>query len=295
VGERGDGEHRGQRQQREAAAVEEGRELAGLPEHQPDRGQAEDPGALDQPPRLRRDPGMQAPARPDHRQRRADEQLERPRVGAVIDARGVERGAVEDGHQDARGERRGEGGEGEPRPRPGGPLQLWHEAQAAHQQEGPGDVELLLDRERPEVVERRGRREAGEVGDVVEDQPPVVEVAGGAQRGGAEVGRLVRADQRHPGHHHGEHQEEAGEQAAGAGSPERLQPDPAFVHLVEQDVGDQVAAEGEEHTHAEQPAFGPAEFEVVEDHADHRDRAQPVEARHVAIGSLYRFRHRESP
>jgi hypothetical protein len=127
---------------------------------------------------------------------------------------------------------------------------------------------------------------------VGEDQPPVVEVAGGGERGGAEIGRLVGADQGHPGHHHGQHQEEAGEEAAGAGQPERLQPDPAPIHLVEQDVGDQVAAEGEEHTHAQQPAFGPTEFEVVEHHADDGDRAQPVEARHVALSALYRFRHR---
>ena len=235
---------------------------------------------------------MQAPARPEHRQRRPGEQLECAGVGAVVDARRVERGAVEDRHQDPRGDRGGGGDRGEAGAHAGLPCCFRDEPQAEHQEEGPDDVELLLDRERPEVVERRGRREALEVGDVVDDQPPVVEVGGGAERGAAEVRRLVRPDQGHPGRHHDQHQEQRRQQAAGAGQPERHQLDPSTVHLVQQDVGDQVAAEGEEHTHTQQPTFRPGEVEVVEDHAEHRDRAQTIEARHVALPALYRFRHR---
>ncbi len=141
------------------------------------------------------------------------------------------------------------------------------------------------------MVERRRRREAGEVGDVVEDQPPVVEVTDGAELGHAKVAGLMRADHGHPSHHHDQHQEEGGQQAPGAGQPEGLQFDPALVDLVEQDVGDQVAAEGEEDADAEQAPFRPVEFEVVEDDAEHRDRAQAVEARHVALAAPYWFRH----
>ena len=59
----------------------------------------------------------------------------------------------------------------------------------------------------------------------------------------------------------------------------------------EQQVGDQVAAEREEHTDAEQAATGPAEAQVVDDHGYDGDSPQAVETRHVALVARDGLRH----
>ena len=51
---------------------------------------------------------------------------------------------------------------------------------------------------------------------------------------------------------------------------------PRSGELPYQDVGDQVAAEREEHAHAQQSALRPAVAEVVDDDGGHGDRAQAV-------------------
>ena len=105
------------------------------------------------------------------------------------------------------------------------------------------------------MVERRRRREAGEVGDVVEDQPPVVEVADGAAARpcGSRVGwcgpitvtqAITTISIRNS----------AGSRRRARASQKDFSLIPPLVDLVEQDVGDQVAAEGEEDADAEQPA-----------------------------------------
>jgi hypothetical protein len=74
---------------------------------------------------------------------------------------------------------------------------------------------------------------------------------------------LVGADQRHPGEDDDQDDEERRQKAPRAAEPELLQPDPSAADLVEEDVGDQVAAEGEEDADAQQPAFGPLEAKVA--------------------------------
>ena len=233
------------------------------------------------------DPGAQHPARPDHRQRRADQQLLRPRVGAVVDPGRVEAGAVEHRHQDDRDERRPERHQGQARADLRARPHLGNELQPDQQQEGPEDVELLLDRQRPEVVERLRRRELGEVGDVMEDQPPVLEVEERAARGLAEVGGLVRADHGHPGHDHDQQHDQRREQAPRPGEPEPREVDPPpSLHLREQQVGDQVAAEGEEDADPQQAAGDPVGAEVVGEYAQHCDCPQTIESGHVALAGL---------
>ena len=84
----------------------------------------------------------------DDGEQRADEQLRRARVRAVIDTRpsriGCEHPAEEDGRADARDEHRREDS---PASTP--------RAQDERSNEREDDVELLLDRERPEVQHRR--------------------------------------------------------------------------------------------------------------------------------------------
>ncbi len=142
----------------------------------------------------------QLAARPDHRQRRAEEQLEGAGVGAVVDPRGVEARVVEDRHQDRRGGGEDQRRHGQPRPHPRRRARaLLDQAHPAEQHERPEDVELLLDRQRPEMAERFRRAEAGEVGDVLEDQLPVADVERGGNDRVAELVGLGGPEDRHPG------------------------------------------------------------------------------------------------
>ena len=65
----------------------------------------------------------------------------------------------------------------------------------------------------------------------------------------------------------------------------------AAGQLREQDVGDQVAAEGEEDPDPEQPSGSPAEPEVKGEHGEDGDGSQPVQPGHVALAALDGFRH----
>jgi hypothetical protein len=168
------------------------------------------------------------------------------------------------------------------------------ELQPDQQDERPEDVELLLDRERPEVVQRLFRREAREVGHVGGDLLPVVDVEDRRDDRLAELIRLGGAEDRHPGDHDQQHQEQRRQQAAGAGEPEAAEVDrPAAHELAEQDVGDQVAGEGEEDADPEQAAGRPAEAEVEADDRQDRDRAQAVQPWHIALSARDRFGHRK--
>src|SRR6185312_9654851 len=90
-----------------------------------------------------------------------------------------------------------------------------------------------------------------------------------------------------------QHQEERRQQAPGATEPEAPEVDhPAAAPLAEQDVGDQVAGEGEEDADPEQAAGRPAEAEVEADDRQDRDRAQAVQPWHVALAARDRFGHR---
>ncbi len=292
VGQRRDDEDARHREQHEAALVEEGGVLVGAPDQQGDAGQAGDAGAVEQAAGARRDPGPQPAARPDHRQGGAGEQLEGAGVGPVVDPRGVEAGVVEEGHGGGRGDRQGQRRDGQPRAHTGGGgRDLAHEADPEQQQEGPDDVELLLHPQRPEVVERRGRAEAGEVGDVLEDQPPVADVERRRGHRFAERHRLGPAGDRDPGHDHHEHREEGGQEAPRPPQPEAGQPPAPARPLREQDVRDQVAAQGEEDPDAQEPARSPPEAQVIGDHGEHGHGTQPVQPRHVALAAPCGLRH----
>ena len=78
----------------------------------------------------------------------------------------------------------------------------WHAQQAQPEQPGPGQVELLLHRQRPQVVKRAGRREQGEVGAVMGDVVPVADVGAGCADSPAQTGELGTVHQGDPGGHH---------------------------------------------------------------------------------------------
>jgi hypothetical protein len=56
--------------------------------------------------------------------------------------------------------------------------------------------------------------------------------------------------------------------------------------MIEQEIGNQVARQREEDAHPEHPAFGPRSIDVVGDHAEDRDCAQPIETRNVTLAAF---------
>lgn len=143
--------------------------------------------------------------------------------------------------------------------------------------EGPEHVELLLDGQRPQVLEQR-RGGGREVVGAAEDHHPVARVGQRAEPLPAQARRELRdgeprqrraADQRH---HHGRHQ------APHAAHPEgsEAQP-PAAVDPADQARGDQEAGEYEEHVHAHEPARQQGRPGVEHEDREHGHAAQPVQ------------------
>ena len=58
---------------------------------------------------------------------------------------------------------------------------------------------------------------------------------------------------------------------------------PGLAPVLEQQVGDQITAQGEEHPDAEQASLGPSDVEVVDDHGQDREGPQPVEAGDISM------------
>jgi hypothetical protein len=127
------------------------------------------------------------------------------------------------------------------------------------------------------------------VTDVVEDEPPIGEVAeyGGEIRGQerqsitGEDGGDCRDDD--------EHEQKCREQAPGAASPEGAQVDPTRpLDLGREDAGDEESGDDEKHVDAEEATRKPSHREVIEEHSGHGQRPQSVEGwelRYLATGT----------
>ena len=133
---------------------------------------------------------------------------------------------------------------------------------------------------------QRARRDFEELLDVRLagiDEVPVGDVE---ERRHAVDGDVVRVDLVQE-HHRvdadgGEHHEQRGQQPARASNPERSEREaPGAFELVDEQARDQEPAEHEEQVDAEEAARGDARREVVEDHREHGDAAQPVEGTDV--------------
>ena len=152
-----------------------------------------------------------------------------------------------------------------------------------HQDERPEQVELLLHRERPHVLQQRRATRALEVREVAEDEEPVLDVEQRGDHLAAELVEHVGEEEDRVQRHHEEHGEERREQSTGPAVPEPLEADAVGLLVVgQQQARDQVAADHEEDVDAEEPAGDPALVGVVEQHRDDRERAQAVERRDVA-------------
>ena len=89
----------------------------------------------------------------------------------------------------------------------------------------------------------------------------------------------------------GEDEEQRGKQTARAATPERAQRDAGrSVPLVDEQARDEEAAEDEEQVDAQEPAWSNVRGEVIENHGDDRDTAQPVER--AEVGHTRRTRGR---
>ena len=70
---------------------------------------------------------------------------------------------------------------------------------------------------------------------------------------------------------------------------------PGSAPMFEQQVGDQIAAQREEHADAEQPALGPTDVQVVDDDGDDREGPEAVEAGDVSMPRFDWLRHSGRP
>ena len=188
------------------------------------------PGQQDEPDYAR---GVQAPdlrgrergqgrQREGQGQRGSDQQRGGVRIGAVIDQRRVARRVFE-----PHGQRRHRGQD--QRGRDAGTPSVQPENEQP-QEQGPDQVELFLDGQRPQMIQRwrcREQPERGEVRHVVQDLIPVAGVRDRGQQRQPQRGALARLDHRGRRGDHGQHQGQCRQQAPGPPGPEVLQVQPA--------------------------------------------------------------------
>ena len=186
----------------------------------------------------------------DEHEREQDPDEDRVRVGvrAVIRAGRIV-GVEETGHQ-CNGHHRADRRDRRQHAQPASP-----ESETRHAHERPHQVELLFDRQGPQVPERRGCAEEVEVGLLRRDEPPVGDVEETGDPVPAEStefgGRDLEMGENPDGH---QHRDQRREQAPGAAAPEgneldRLGPAP----FQDEQRGDQESTQDEERVDAEKP------------------------------------------
>uniref|UniRef100_A0A6J7P929 Unannotated protein n=1 Tax=freshwater metagenome TaxID=449393 RepID=A0A6J7P929_9ZZZZ len=156
----------------------------------------------------------------------------------------------------------------------------------------PHEVELLLDRERPEVPEQGRAPEPVRVLEPGDHLVPVRQVQPGRHPRPAECAYVLTqritaaAADPHDSHRHDEHCEQGGQQSACSTRPELLDVDPvgSFV-LGYKQCRDQVPRDHEEHLDTEEPTGHPGRrhvlLRVVQHDCGNRYRPQAVESRDV--------------
>ena len=149
------------------------------------------------------------------------------------------------------------------------------------EEEGPEEVELFLDPERPVVLEGRGRRRGVQVVGLGEGEPVIAHVQGAGDP--VLLDRLdVERGQPVPGGDRRDHDDEdrRREQAAGPAAVELGEGDAAgLLELAPQQPGDQVARHHEEHVDADEAAPDRADVGVEQDHAEDGDGAEAFDVR----------------
>jgi hypothetical protein len=210
----------------------------------------------------------------------ADQQRLGPRIGTEVVAVDVV-GAEQEGTRERRGER-AHAGDDQQRAAGAGR----EEREEGHHDQRPQQVELLLDPERPGVLQRRRGRRLGEVVGAAVDHAPVGHVSEGAERVPAQQPDFDRGEQPAEHDHDGdEHGQQSGQQPAGPAGPEGAEPDaPATDALDQEQRRDQVAGEHEERVNAEEPTRQPADAAVEEQYPGDCQGAHTIQSRPVGEG-----------
>ena len=129
-----------------------------------------------------------------------------------------------------------------------------------HEQQRPDDVELLLHRERPGVLQQRRVAHHVEVRAVRDDLVPVREVEERAEHVAAGVAEVLAREDRREDERPEHDDDEGGQQPTRTSQPEAAQVDPVSrLPLDEQQRGDEVAAEDEEEVDTEEAARQPVD------------------------------------
>ena len=197
-----------------------------------------------------REPGGSAgPGRApsDERQRHAHQQFAGPGVGAVVGEAVVARSGRWTTTP-------GRTIRARPRPTTAAPQRRRPptERHQPHERQGEQQVELLLDGQRPQVDQRRGRSEQRAVVRAGCSQPPVGHVAERREHVAPEPGPGTDAPAGLEDHDRGQRHQGGGQQPAGPPLPEPGPRQPARAGpLVERQRGDEEPGQGEEGRHAE--------------------------------------------
>ena len=240
VDDRHDRRHRRQPDQREPSPVEERLELAEV-EEEPDQAPQGDDGEHVQKERGRPSPAPPEPSpvsqpeplmpglgrtillprRPQEGERRSAQQPRSPRVRAKVDPRRVHARRVHERHRHRRGRRPHKSNrQHAPASEARGP-----EAQPDGKDNGPDQVELLLHRQRPKMLQHRRPSHRLEVGFLAEDQEPVRHVPDGGYHVGPQPRHLPWQEHHGEGKGHHKQHVERGQEPPGASEPEILQVD----------------------------------------------------------------------
>jgi hypothetical protein len=206
------------------------------------------------------------------------------RVRAVVHAGRVRTRVHEDRHEDGRHERdrQGECREGTRRPQ---------QPDDQDRDQRPQQVELLLDRERPEVDEQL-RGGLVRVGGPRRDLQPVRRERERAEDLPADVDHEVALDDRGDRHRHDDHEEQRRQQSPGTPLPEGGEVDPAALgDLAQQERGDEEAREDEEQVDSHEAARQQSGEHVEDEDGDDRQGPDAVEAGHPAAAHDLTRRH----
>ncbi len=149
------------------------------------------------------------------------------------------------------------------------------------QQRRPGEIELLLDRQRPEMDERVAGGIRREIVERPADQPDIDHVGRRKQRAfGVEFLFGRRQDEVAGNQRHQDDEQRRRQQAPGAPGVEGPQVDGAACgDFLLQVPGDQISRDHEEDIDADEAARQPGRAEVEGNDAEHGERAQAFDIR----------------
>jgi len=230
------------------------------------------------------------PAAREHR-RRGGAGQQRLRTGVAAEVNPARSGVAAQPHRLCRRGDRAHGGKrahrGKRRQPPharAGAMGQQHGDRGHHQR--PHQVVLLLDAEGPGVLQRGRGTSLGEVVRLRRGEAPVRDPAECREGVVAQAADRVRREEAPPQCHRGDQDRQRRQQPASAPRPERPQVHPARTPmLVQQQRGDEEAAQYEEDVHADEPAGQAWHSSVVGQDGKHREGAHAVERGNPAATS----------